>query len=422
MIRVRALALLTLAIAAAVAAPAHAELPRAVGRAFLDNGIPLNRVAIVVQQVGKPRPLFTLDPDRPMNPASVMKLVTTFAALEILGRDYRWKTEAYLAGKLNRGTLKGDLILKGYGDPKITVERWQAFMATLRAAGLDRIDGDLALDRSYFALPEHDPALFDGEPLKPYNVGPDALLVNFKSVRFVFAPDAAGSIGENRSRAAVARCRPRAAAGALGSRMRRLARRARRELRKPARASGGVVRRAVRRELRRARVVGGAARPSALRSRDLHRNVSRSRWTIHGGIEGTPCAARRRAVRDAGIAPALRRGARRQQAVEQRHGAADFPDARRQRWRDPGHARESRRNGEALSGVAGACRARTRDGERVGPVAQRAHQRARPRRGFCLPPMQAAYATNSPRRSPWRRWTAPCSGASRRAPSPVRRC
>ncbi|HEY5863007.1 MAG TPA: D-alanyl-D-alanine carboxypeptidase, partial [Casimicrobiaceae bacterium] len=106
----RALALLTLAIAAAVAAPAHAELPRAVGRAFLDNGIPLNRVAIVVHQVGKPRPLFTLDPDRPMNPASVMKLVTTFAALEILGRDYRWKTEAYLAGKLNRGTLKGDLI------------------------------------------------------------------------------------------------------------------------------------------------------------------------------------------------------------------------------------------------------------------------------------------------------------------------
>ncbi len=193
MIPVRALALLTLAIAAAIAAPAHAELPRAVGRAFLDNGIPLNRVAIVVQQVGKPRPLFTLDPDRPMNPASVMKLVTTFAALEILGRDYRWKTEAYLAGKLNRGTLKGDLILKGYGDPKITVERWQAFMAALRAAGLDRIDGDLALDRSYFALPEHDPALFDGEPLKPYNVGPDALLVNFKSVRFVFAPDAAGS-------------------------------------------------------------------------------------------------------------------------------------------------------------------------------------------------------------------------------------
>ena len=102
---------------------ARAELPRAVGRAFLDHGIPLNRVAIVVQEVGKPRPLFAYDADRPMNPASVMKLVTTFAALEILGRDYRWKTEAYLGGPLVNGVLAGDLILKGYGDPKITVEQ-----------------------------------------------------------------------------------------------------------------------------------------------------------------------------------------------------------------------------------------------------------------------------------------------------------
>jgi len=181
------------ALAGGAPPAAAAELPRAVGRAFLDQGVPLNRVAIVVQEVDKLQPLFTLDPDRPMNPASVMKLVTTYAALDLLGRDYRWKTEAYLGGPLTRGTLKGDLILKGYGDPKITVEQWQAFMDALRRAGLDRIDGDLALDRSYFALPEHDAALFDHEPLKPYNVGPDALLVNFKSVRFVFTPDAAAT-------------------------------------------------------------------------------------------------------------------------------------------------------------------------------------------------------------------------------------
>jgi len=184
-------ALLLAAFLALLAAPARAELPRAVGRAFLDNGVPLNRVAMVVQEVGKPKPLFAHDAERPMNPASVMKLVTTFAALDLLGRDYRWKTEAYLGGPLEQGTLRGDLILKGHGDPKITVEQWQAFMATLRAAGLDRIDGDLALDRSAFALPEHNPASFDNEPLKPYNVGPDALLVNFKSVRFLFAADAA---------------------------------------------------------------------------------------------------------------------------------------------------------------------------------------------------------------------------------------
>ncbi|MGI8894476.1 MAG: D-alanyl-D-alanine carboxypeptidase/D-alanyl-D-alanine endopeptidase [Casimicrobiaceae bacterium] len=177
---------------------AHAELPRAVGRAFLDAGIPLNSVALVVQEVGRKRPLFAYAANRPMNPASVMKLVTTFASLELLGRDFRWKTEAFLSGPLIKGVLYGDLILKGYGDPKITIEQWQLFMATLRQNGLERITGDLVLDRTHFKLSPHDPAEFDHAPLRPYNVGPDALLVNFKSVRFAFAANAAGDAIEIR--------------------------------------------------------------------------------------------------------------------------------------------------------------------------------------------------------------------------------
>ena len=178
---------------ALVAIPAHAKLPRDIGRAFLDAGIPLNHVGIVVQDTAKLRPLFAYDANRPRNPASVMKLVTTFAALELLGPEYRWRTEAYLGGPLVDGELRGDLILKGNGDPKITVEQWQSFIAQLRDNGLRAVEGDLALDRSRFALAPYDPAAFDHEPLKPYNVGPDALLVNFKSVRLTLAPDAAGT-------------------------------------------------------------------------------------------------------------------------------------------------------------------------------------------------------------------------------------
>jgi D-alanyl-D-alanine carboxypeptidase/D-alanyl-D-alanine-endopeptidase (penicillin-binding protein 4) len=191
----RALAVAAAWLVAAVAcapSPADAALPRPVGRAFLDAGVPLNAVAVVVQEIGRPRPAFVHDPERPMNAASVMKLVTTFAALELLGPDYRWKTEAYLAGPLRDGVLAGDLVLKGYGDPKVTVEQWQAFMAALRARGLAAVDGNLVLDRSFFALGPHDPGQFDGEPLKPYNVGPDALLVNFKAVRLAFVPAPAG--------------------------------------------------------------------------------------------------------------------------------------------------------------------------------------------------------------------------------------
>ena len=177
------------ALALALAASAgEAALPQPVERAFRDAKIPPSAVGIVVQEVDGRRPLFAHQSDRPFNPASVMKLVTTFAALELLGPDYRWKTNAYLGGTLDHGVLHGDLLLKGGGDPKITVEQWQAFMATLRARGLETVDGDLVLDRTFFAPIAHDPAAFDREPLKPYNVGPDALLVNFKSVRFGFAP------------------------------------------------------------------------------------------------------------------------------------------------------------------------------------------------------------------------------------------
>jgi D-alanyl-D-alanine carboxypeptidase/D-alanyl-D-alanine-endopeptidase (penicillin-binding protein 4) len=140
------------------------RIPVPVGSALVEAGVPLTSVALVVQEVGAQHPLFTHNPARPMNPASVMKLVTTFAALELLGRDYRWKTEAYLSGPLKGGVLRGDLIIKGYGDPKITIEQWQSFMAALRSGGLDRVTGALALDRTWFKLAPHDPAAFDKEP------------------------------------------------------------------------------------------------------------------------------------------------------------------------------------------------------------------------------------------------------------------
>jgi serine-type D-Ala-D-Ala carboxypeptidase/endopeptidase (penicillin-binding protein 4) len=188
----RAFARATVLAFAIAGGPAAAALPQPIAQGFRHAGVPVSGVSVVVQRVGDTRPMFTHQPDAPMNPASVMKLVTTFAALELLGRDYRWKTEAYLGGPLAAGTLKGDLILKGYGDPKITIEQWQALIAMLRDKGIEAIDGDLVLDRSRFALPPHDPAAFDGEPLRPYNVAPDAMLVNFKAVRLTFAPNAAG--------------------------------------------------------------------------------------------------------------------------------------------------------------------------------------------------------------------------------------
>lgn len=178
-------------IASAATAFAQEALPPAVARALSAAGIPASSTAVVVQEVGAQRPALALNAAASMNPASVMKLVTSYAALEQLGTAYRWRTEAHLEGPLREGVLEGNLVLKGGGDPKLNVESFWMFLRALRGKGLREIRGDLVLDRGYFERPESDAARFDGDPFRPYNVLPDALLVNFKSLRFTFTPEAA---------------------------------------------------------------------------------------------------------------------------------------------------------------------------------------------------------------------------------------
>jgi len=185
-VRYAALALLSVI---ALLAQAQVTPPPAVAQALAAARIPSGAAAIVVQEVGAPRASLYVNPGTPMNPASVMKLVTTYAALELLGPAYRWKTEAWTAGPLRDGVLEGDLVLKGYGDPKLDLEAFWMLLRSLRGTGLREIRGDLVLDRSHFARAQGDAAQFDGDAFRPYNVLPDALLVNFKSLRFAFAPE-----------------------------------------------------------------------------------------------------------------------------------------------------------------------------------------------------------------------------------------
>jgi D-alanyl-D-alanine carboxypeptidase/D-alanyl-D-alanine-endopeptidase (penicillin-binding protein 4) len=166
-----------------------AALPREVRQALKQADIPLSAVAVEVREVGARKPLISLNAERAMNPASTMKLLTTYAALDLLGPAYTWKTEAWIDGELKDGALQGDLVLKGYGDPKFTIEQFWLWLSELRARGLREIRGDLVLDRSYFELPPHDPAAFDSDPVRAYNVGPDALLLNFNTLRLRYLPD-----------------------------------------------------------------------------------------------------------------------------------------------------------------------------------------------------------------------------------------
>ena len=169
------------------------ELPIPVVDALQRAEIPLAAVSAYVQQTESEAALVAVNETIPFNPASVMKLVTSNAALETLGPAFAWKTQAYADGTQNGDVLHGDLIIKGSGDPKLVLENFWLFLRRIRAQGIREIRGDLVLDRSAFDDVPYDPALFDGDPLKPYNVGPDALLLNYKAINFRFVPDAAAA-------------------------------------------------------------------------------------------------------------------------------------------------------------------------------------------------------------------------------------
>ncbi|OIQ86860.1 D-alanyl-D-alanine carboxypeptidase DacB precursor [mine drainage metagenome] len=170
---------------------ASAGLPPPVRQALHEAGIPEDAVSVFVQRVDHDTPLIAHQADQALNPASTMKLVTTYAGLELLGPAYTWHTDLVTTGTIEGGTLKGDLILKGYGDPAMTLENFWDLVRALRQSGIREIDGNLVLDRSYFEAQSPDPAAFDDEPYRAYNAGPDAMLVNFKATRFNFRGDAA---------------------------------------------------------------------------------------------------------------------------------------------------------------------------------------------------------------------------------------
>ena len=183
--------------AAHAQAPTPSPLPPEVEAALSRTRLPREALAVlVVDAQAGPRqaPRLAHRAQVPMNPASVMKLVTTYAALDQLGPAYTWNTPVYVQGSVQDGSLRGNVYIQGQGDPKLVMERLWLLLRRLQAQGIQVIVGDIVLDRTAFDVPEQDPGSFDNEPLRPYNASPDALLVNYKSQVMTFVPDAAAGL------------------------------------------------------------------------------------------------------------------------------------------------------------------------------------------------------------------------------------
>lgn len=184
----RRFATLVLVLAMSVQA-AETELPGRIRSALDARNIAHDSLSVFVADVETGETVLQWRSDEARNPASTIKLLTTLVALDVLGPAYRWRTDVYAKGKLSGGRLDGDLLLKGYGDPFLVTERVWQLLRNIRHAGVREITGDLLLDDSWFDVGDYDPAAFDRQPLRAYNVAPNALLMNFKVVRYWFEPD-----------------------------------------------------------------------------------------------------------------------------------------------------------------------------------------------------------------------------------------
>lgn len=170
----------------AIAAPANNTFSETIKKSLTANKVSeesLSYAAIPLTGNGKAT---FINADTPMNPASTMKLITTYAALELLGPNYRWRTGFYTDGEIKNGVLNGNLYLKGFGDPKLNMERLWLLLRDLRSNGVTTIKGKLILDHNYFNMPEEKNFVDDSnETYRPYLVPPHALLINFKVIRIV---------------------------------------------------------------------------------------------------------------------------------------------------------------------------------------------------------------------------------------------
>ncbi len=171
------------------------QLPRDVEAALQRAKVPSeNFHVMVVDTSASSTPRLSHQAQVRVNPASLMKLATTTAALDTLGPAFVWRTPVFIDGPVREGVLHGNVYVRGSGDPRLVVERLWLLMRRIQGLGIQKIQGDIVLDRTVFEVPPRDAASFDGEPLRPYNAAPDALLLNFKSLLIQFVPDRAANV------------------------------------------------------------------------------------------------------------------------------------------------------------------------------------------------------------------------------------
>ena len=173
---------------------AKSALPDRVVHLLREANLPQDALGVMVLRASDGATVLEHRANAPMQPASTLKTLTSIVALERLGPSYRGTTELRSAAELKAGTLTGDVVLRGLGDPDFDWRALQAMLQTLRFSGVRAIAGDVILDRSYFqpSRPDAGGPPFDETPEFRYNVIPDALLLNSNLQQLEIVSDESG--------------------------------------------------------------------------------------------------------------------------------------------------------------------------------------------------------------------------------------
>ena len=151
------------------------------------HGIPESKLSIILEDIESNTRLIEINPKRSRSPGSVTKIFTAFSALDVLGKDFQWKTEAYIEQKAKNKKKIDRLLIKGGGDPSFSIDDLEDLIKTIRSKGIEEISEGLYFDLSFFKQRKKSTGSFDQSPLRPYNSMHSALIVNSNRLDLIFS-------------------------------------------------------------------------------------------------------------------------------------------------------------------------------------------------------------------------------------------
>lgn len=132
------------------AASSYASLQNSVNAIMKDSRMTSASSSVTIRKASTGEIVYQKDGNKGITPASTLKVLTAAAALETLGENYRFSTDVLTNGTVAKGTLYGNLYLRGQGDPTLLKGNFDHFANILKSRGVSRISGNLVGDDTWY--------------------------------------------------------------------------------------------------------------------------------------------------------------------------------------------------------------------------------------------------------------------------------